>query len=81
MSDYAINLLRAIESGDQAEMDAAFNDAMSNKISDAIDARKIEVAQAIYSGGNTEQESSDEAKESSDDDQLETSEEDGTEEV
>jgi hypothetical protein len=79
MSDYAINLLKAIESGDQDQMNAAFDDAMATKISDAIDAKKIEVAQSIYGGGQ-EQESSDEVEDFSDDEQ-DTSTEDGTEEV
>lgn len=82
MSDYAINLLKAIESGDQDQMNAAFDDAMMGKVSDAIDAKKIEVAQSIYGGGQ-EQESSDETEETSDDEQVtvDTSTEDGTEEV
>ena len=79
MSDYAINLLKAIESGDKDQMATAFDDAMLGKVSDAIDAKKIEVARGIY-GGAQEQESSDEA---SDDEQetVDTSAEDGTEEV
>lgn len=78
MSDYAINLLKAIESGDRDQMASAFDDAMLGKVSDAIDAKKIEVAQSIYAGAQ-EQESSDE---SSDGEQetVDTS-EDGTEEV
>lgn len=80
MSDYAINLLKAIESGDQEQMTAAFDGAMLGKVSDAIDAKKIEVAQSIY--GGQEQQSSD-TEESSDDEQetVDTSAEDGTEEV
>ena len=79
MSDYAINLLKAIESGDQDQMNAAFNDAMQSKISDAIDAKKIEVAQSIYSG--QEQESSDEVTSDDEQETVTTSAEDGTEEV
>lgn len=79
MSDYAINLLKAIETGDQEQMNAAFGDAMQGKISDALDAKKIEIAQSIY-GGGIEQESSDEGQ-PSDGEQDGTSEEDGTEEV
>jgi len=81
MSDYAINLLKAIETGDQEHMNAAFGDAMQAKIEDALDARKIEIAQSIY-GGGVEQESSDE-EQASDDEQDNTvsASEDGTEEV
>ena len=77
MSDYAINLLKAIETGDQDQMTAAFDDAMMGKVSDALSAKKIEVAQSIYGGGQ-EQESS----EISDDEQetVDTS-VNGTEEV
>lgn len=82
MSDYAVNLLKAIESGDQESMNTAFNDAIGAKIGDALDAKKIEVAKSIY-GGEVEQEASDETVETSDDSEtnLDTSAEDGTEEV
>lgn len=82
MSDYAINLLKAIETGDQEHMNAAFGDAMQAKIADALDAKKIEVAQSIY-GGGVEQESSDEEipSDGEQDNTVSTSEEDGTEEV
>lgn len=82
MSDYAINLLKAIESGDQDQMNAAFDDAMMGKVSDAISAKKIEVAQSIYGGGQ-EQESLDDTLETSDDEQetVDTSTDNGTEEV
>ena len=79
MSDYAINLLKAIESGDQDQMTTAFTDAMQGKVSDALDAKKIEVAQSMY-GVRQEQESSDEET-SEGEQETETSEEDGTEEV
>lgn len=82
MSDYAVNLLKAIESGEQDAMNTAFNDALGAKITDALDAKRIEVAKNIY-GGGVEQETSDETVEDSDDSEtnLDTSAEDGTEEV
>lgn len=81
MSDYAINLLKAIETGDQEQMNTAFSDAMSARIEDALDAKKVEIAQSIY-GGGIEQESSDEVVSDSDDQNtVDTSEEDGTQEV
>lgn len=81
MSDYAINLLKAIETGDQEQMNTAFDDAMMGKVSDAVAAKKIEVAQSIYGGG--QEESSEESLEASDDEQetVDTSAEDGTKEV
>ena len=79
MSDYAVNLLKAIEGGDSEEMDTTFSDAINSKISDALDAKKIEVAQATYSGNSD----NDESEESIEDDTSEEdeSEEDDTEEV
>lgn len=80
MSDYAAGLLRAIELGDKDEMTTAFGDAINAKISDALDAKKIEIAQRIY--GN---QSPEESEESDSGETVEiaadTSEEDGTEEV
>lgn len=74
MSDYAINLLKAIESGEQGAMDDAFKAAIGAKITDALDAKKIEIAKDIYGGSSDEQVSDDEVE-------TETSEEHGTEEV
>jgi hypothetical protein len=48
MSDYANALLSAIESGEKETMDAAFTTVLNAKISDALEAKKIEVAQGIY---------------------------------
>lgn len=48
MSDYANALLSAIETGDKESMDAAFSTALNAKITDALDAKKVEVAQSIY---------------------------------
>lgn len=73
MSDYAVNLLKAIEGGDSEEMDTTFSDAINSKISDALDAKKIEVAQATYGSNNTEDETTEDGDESEEDD--------GTEEV
>lgn len=73
MSEHSINLMTAIESGDQEAMDAAFNAAIGAKLGDALDAKKIEVAKAIYGQSQSEEEPSDT------EDEIETS--DGTEEV
>lgn len=80
MSDYAINLLKAIESGDQNIMNSSFSDALNAKIADAIDAKKIEVAQSIY-GGQEESEDLIDSGEEVDIETTETSDENGTEEV
>ena len=48
MSEFANNLLDAIVSGEQEQMNAAFYDAMNAKINDSLQARKIELAQRIY---------------------------------
>jgi hypothetical protein len=84
MSDYAVNLLKAIESGDQDVMNTAFTDALNAKVVDAIDAKKIEVARGIYGGQEDNTESDDIVTDSDDEVELETtetSEENGTEEV
>ena len=85
MSDYATNLLKAIESGDQEAMNSSFGDALNAKIVDAIDAKKIEIAKGIYGGQEVESDSEEDTVTNSDDevelDTTETSEEDGTEEV
>lgn len=85
MSDYATNLLKAIESGDQEAMNSSFGDALNAKIVDAIDAKKIEIAKSIYGGREVESDSEEDTVTNSDDevelDTTETSEEDGTEEV
>lgn len=80
MSDYAINLLNAIAAGDKDVMDLSFSDALNAKIADAIDAKKIEVAQGIY-GGQVGSEDSIDSGEEVDIDTTETSDENGTEEV
>lgn len=83
MSELAINLLKAIESGDQETTDAAFRDALNAKIADAIDAKKVELARNMYS--NVDQQDNVASDNYSDDeveyDTTETSEENGTEEV
>lgn len=73
MSDYATALLKAIESGEQDAMDNAFNTALNAKISDALDAKKVELGQKIY-GNVTPEESGDEVD-------TETSDNNGTEEI
>ena len=74
MSDYANALLSAIETGESESMNAAFNTALNAKIADALEAKKIEVAQKIY-GNNPDSAIGDEVD-------LDTeASEDGTEEV
>lgn len=83
MSDYAINLLKAIESGEESVMGNAFKDAINAKIVDAIDAKKVEVAQSIYGYNNqVDDVTSDEySGDEVDFETTETSDENGTEEV
>lgn len=80
MSDYAASLLRAIEIGDKEQMATAVSTALDAKVSDALDAKKIEIAQRIYGyqapGEDDEQDSGETVEISADE-----SEEDGTEEV
>jgi len=73
MSDYANALLDAIESGEQDAMNGAFNTALNAKIADALDAKKVEVAQKIY-GKNSDVVIVDELE-------TEATDENGTEEV
>jgi hypothetical protein len=42
-------LINALNSGDNVEAGNAFNDVMLDKISSALDARKIDVAQSMMS--------------------------------
>lgn len=58
MSELANDLLDAIASGNQEQMRARFDGVMNSKINDALQARKIELAQSIYSEvqAQTEQE-------------------------
>lgn len=49
MSELANKLLDAIATGNQEDMNARFSDAMNDKINDALQARKVELAQSIYS--------------------------------
>lgn len=87
MSELAINLLKAIESGDQETTDAAFRDALNAKIADAIDAKKVEVARSMYNTFDQQDDvASDEivttdSDEVVDNETTETSDENGTEEV
>lgn len=85
MSDYAINLLKAIEDGEESAMGTAFRDAISAKIVDAIDAKKIEVARSVYGYGHDQVDDVTSETEISDGEvdinTTETSDENGTEEV
>ena len=76
MSELANNLLDAIASGNQEQMQAAFSDAMNSKINDSLQARKIELAQRIY--GDTVVDSSDAIDDA---DNTEEASANGTEEV
>ena len=77
MSEFANNLLDAIVSGEQEQMNAAFSDAMNAKINDSLQARKIELAQRIY-GDNAMQ---DPSSDIDDADNTAEASDDGTEEV
>lgn len=48
MSELANDLLDAIASGNQEQMQSAFSNVMNSKINDSLQARKIELAQRIY---------------------------------
>jgi hypothetical protein len=74
MSDYVNNLMSAIETGDQDQMNGAFNDAMSAKIGEMLQAKKIELAKRIYNNAV-----SPEVNDA--DDQVETEASNGTEEI
>lgn len=50
------DLITALANNKTAEANNVFNDLMSAKISDALDARKIEIADDVYNGVNVEQE-------------------------
>lgn len=75
MSDYVNNLMNAIETGDQAQMRGAFDDAMSAKIGEMLQAKKIELAKSIYNNA-VAPEVTDDA-----DDQVETEASNGSEEI
>jgi hypothetical protein len=60
-------------------MDSVFNDAINAKIMDALDAKKIEVAQSIYSVNPPVEE--EEIADSGEEVTADASEENGTEEV
>lgn len=61
MSELANDLLDAIATGNQEAMNARFADAMNGKINDSLQARKIELAQRIYSTATQEAETTDDA--------------------
>jgi hypothetical protein len=75
MSDYVNNLMSAIETGDNDQMNTAFNDAMSAKIGEMLQAKKIELAKSIYNNA-VAPEVTDDA-----DDQVETEASNGSEEI
>lgn len=47
-ADYIESLIDQIIDGDNTSAKDSFGDLMSNKVSSALDARKIELAQKIY---------------------------------
>ena len=79
MSELANDLLDAIASGNQDQMKSAFTNAMTNKINDSLQARKIEIAQRIY--GNPVQDVSVTDDASSEIDTTVVTSDNGTEEV
>lgn len=84
MSELANDLLDAIASGNQEQMRARFDGVMNSKINDALQARKIELAQSIYSEvqAQTEQEDALPIDDAEAEEQPETvASEDGTEEA
>jgi hypothetical protein len=82
MSELANDLLDAIATGNQEAMNARFADAMNGKINDSLQARKIELAQRIYSGATQEAEPTDDASDTETEETAETvASENGSEEV
>ena len=80
MSELANNLLDAIALGNEEQMKTAFSAAMSDKINDSLQARKIELAQRIYGTATQSSETNDDANDT--DSEIETvASTDGTEEV
>jgi len=65
MSELANNLLDAIALGNEEQMKTAFSNAMSDKINDSLQARKIELAQRIYGNAIQSSETNDDASDSS----------------
>lgn len=48
MSEQIRNMIDSIEAGDFVAAQAAFTDAVNVKMSDAIDTRRIEIANSVY---------------------------------
>jgi len=49
------SFINSISSGSTADLNAAFNQIMTAKISAALDAKKIELANSVYNGVGTEE--------------------------
>lgn len=58
------SLIDKIVSGDNTEAQSDFNSLIAAKVQDALDIRKAEIAQAVYSSQDTENTSEDEPSES-----------------
>lgn len=48
------NMLHAIESGSNVEAQSIFNDVMNDKLSNALDAKRAEIADTVYNGQKVE---------------------------
>jgi hypothetical protein len=81
MSELANDLLDAIATGNQEAMNARFADAMNGKINDSLQARKIELAQRIYSTATQETETTDDASDTATGETKTVASENGSEEV
>lgn len=67
------SFIDAIQSGDFNSSEQIFNDLLQDKVSDALDAEKIAVADTIFNGGEDDVE--DDVEEELDDDLLDDSQE------
>jgi hypothetical protein len=63
MSEHAAAILDAIVAGEEEGMNDAFRNAINVKVGDALDARKIHVAQSIYGSNDHEEEATDNGSE------------------
>lgn len=61
MSELSNALLDAIASGNNEQMNSAFDAVMNAKISDSLQAKKIELANSIYNGVQAKAEAIDDA--------------------
>jgi hypothetical protein len=57
MSEHIRGLIDALADKDYTTAKSAYNAAVSDKMTDALDARRIEIASNIYDNGSAEDES------------------------